>query len=461
MSVTHNPSIIKEGLLLSVDFANRKSYTPGENLFLYSEVINSVSYSKQMLSDVLTLNATLAPDNTITADLFTANTPVASPAPFIYQSYDTNVPTYYTFSSFVKNQSQNTVTIQLGTNRYQTATSNGAFNFRIAFNTDTKLFTNPLYTTNNQVTNMSSNNFSYGYIEYPNNWIRLYMTLNMLAASSANTTGVSGAIWVGNYLNPIAANNTGIYTWGWQLEQSNTVGVYVSTEAVNSPKSNVVIDQIKNLSFDIQNTGYISFANNTIEFNRTPNTSIKLGSTIKVITSNELLPQNFLYNDHTWEIWVKINDINAGGYTINEQINSVITAYSGSHAGFIFSQTVLTYIIWNNVIPPAQSIICASLTVGLSGKNINQGNWYQIVVVSLNNTFSIYVNGIQIGTKTSVSLSNVNTPTSSYLCIGSTISPTYTQYSKITFSNMKMYNIALTDRQVKQNFNALRKRFNL
>lgn len=459
MSVTHNPSIIKDGLLLSVDFANRKSYTPGENLFVYSEILTDNIYSKQ-ISDIITTNATLAPDNTMTADLFTANTPVTSPAPFIYQSYNTNVPTYYTFSCFVKNQSQNNVTIQLGTNRYQTQTSNGAFYFRTLFNTDTKLFTIPTYIANNQVTNISSNNFTYGYTEYPNSWIRLYMTVNMLAANSANTTGVSAAIFVGNLSNTLASNNTGIYTWGWQLEQANTVGVYVSTGAVNSPKSNVVIDQIQNLSFNIQNPEYISFANNTIEFNRTPNTSIKLGSTIKVITSNKLLPQNFLYNDHTWEIWVKINDINPGSYDVNEQ-NSVIAAYSGSHAGFIFSQGLLNYIIWNNASPPAISVVCNSLTVGLSGKNINQGNWYQIVVVSLNNTFTTYVNGIQIGNKNTAVISNINTPTSSYLCIGSTVSPNYTQYAKITFSNMKMYNIALTDKQVKQNFNALRKRFNL
>lgn len=182
------------------------------------------------------------------------------------------------------------------------------------------------------------------------------------------------------------------------------------------------------------------------------------GGGIYTTVGGALDVSTFLYNDHTWECWFKINDSSPSNYDATEG-GSLLAAYAGYHAGFSFFNTSnLYYSIWSGV---ASGVTCATFTVGSTNQNIIVGNWQQVVVTRSGTTFTPYVNGVQAGTGSTNSPSATGIGTGNSLGIGSVNTPNYISYAKIDFSNMKMYNRALSATEVLQNFNALRGRFSL
>lgn len=175
--------------------------------------------------------------------------------------------------------------------------------------------------------------------------------------------------------------------------------------------------------------------------------------------TGSLAPTTFLYNDHTWEVWVRINDSSPSNYDANETA-SAIAGYSGYNAGFaFFNQFNLYYGIWNST---TNSVQCAAFTIGTNNENIIVGQWRQIVVTRSGSTFTTYVNGVPAGTGSTNSPSVTGVGTNSIIGIGSFgTSTNFINYAKISFSNMKMYNRALSAEEVLRNFNAVRGRFGI
>lgn len=217
-----------------------------------------------------------------------------------------------------------------------------------------------------------------------------------------------------------------------------------------------------NSSMTLFDPSYYTIANGTVQFTRTTAPAAKDGGgIISNQFTNELTVSTFLYNDHTWEVWARIDDRNPGNYDATEGV-SLITAYIGYHAGFWYSASSMTYIMWNNLLAPT----CASWTVGASGAQINEGSWFQIAVTRSGNVFTPYVNGVNLGTGSTTSTTYQAGTTSNQIGIGKTAdiaagAGSYVSYSKSTFSHMRMYNRALTAAEIAQNFNANRGRFGL
>lgn len=178
--------------------------------------------------------------------------------------------------------------------------------------------------------------------------------------------------------------------------------------------------------------------------------------------TGDLTNTNFLYNDHTWEVWFRIDDRQPSSLDTTEGY-SILACYPGWHSGFLYTAGTILYGIKNGatLLPT-----CASWTLGASGAQINQGSWYQIVVTRTGNVFTPYVNGVPLGTGTTTVTDPTNNGVTNTLSIGSSYQANagwgrYLYYSKNTVSNMKMYNRALSAAEVKKNFNALRGRFGI
>jgi hypothetical protein len=94
------------------------------------------------------------------------------------------------------------------------------------------------------------------------------------------------------------------------------------------------------------------------------------------------------------------------------------------------------------------------------GTDIIVGNWFQVAVTKSGSIFKTYLNGVLKKTDTIDTIPF--TGVQSVLRVGAANNVgSYSYYSKSNISNVKMYNRALTELEIKQNFNALRGRFGL
>jgi hypothetical protein len=223
-----------------------------------------------------------------------------------------------------------------------------------------------------------------------------------------------------------------------------------------------VKDNISGYKFNILRPEYSRQTINDITFNRTTSPASKWGGGAYSTLSGNLTASNFLYNDHTMEVWFKINDRTDGNYDATEG-QSILAAYRGYHAGFMYSSSNMFYYVWNGI---ANSPTCALWTLGTSGTQIIQGNWHQIVTVKSGSSFVPYINGEPSGTGYSPTISSTGIGTSNEFfigCAGKQLlgAGSYLYYGKNSVSTIKLYNRSLSAAEVKQNFNALRGRFNI
>lgn len=178
--------------------------------------------------------------------------------------------------------------------------------------------------------------------------------------------------------------------------------------------------------------------------------------------TGDLTYTNFAYNDHTWEVWFRIDDRNPSSLDSVEGY-SILACYPGWHCGYLYSASTLTYLLKNGAsLQPT----CSSWTLGTSGTQIIQGNWYQIVVTRTGDLFTPYLNGVPFGTGTTTFTDPTNNGVTNNICLGGANNQLagasrYMYYAKNSIGNMKMYKRALSAAEVAQNFNALRGRYGL
>jgi hypothetical protein len=180
------------------------------NLLLRSEEFdNATSWAKGAAN--VTANATVAPDNTLTADKLVedtaTNTHITQPSPS--PSYVTG--TTYTYSVFAQAAERTFLQLRVS----------ASASFSASFNLSTGVASQASAGTTPSVTNVG------------NGWYRCAVTFT----ATATTTG---ATRIGVMLNETTQSYTGdgtsgIYIWGAQLEQASTVGEYIpTTSTINS-----------------------------------------------------------------------------------------------------------------------------------------------------------------------------------------------------------------------------------
>ena len=437
MAVEYNTTVVTSGLLANYDFTNRKSFTPTQNLLRYSQALTTSPWAN------LNCNSTgghLAPDGTATATLYTCN---GTEPTLFYQI----VPTSTTGTGI------------LTSSVYAKAATSTTFTFNTYYVLDTEV--NITFTLTGAGSTSDAVNSTITLVG--DGWYRC----SILTPVKVNAgTDVAWRIWPTT--RPTATNGLGCYFWGAQLERNSSLNDYVTTTTPSSTRSTNIIDTIGgyNMSNSYGNNAiYINTTNSFMQFTRAT-TAPKDGGGATVGTSGALTVTNFLYNDHTWEIWFRIDDRTPGNSIWTADATegvSALSVYQGYHAGFTYSSTVMIYTIWNGV---ASGPTCASWTVGASGAQINQDSWYQMVVTRSGNVFTPYINGAPLGTGSTTVTSATGIGTSNNLWFGKAANVAagagaYLIYSRNSVANMKMYNRALSAEEINSNFQALRGRFGI
>lgn len=412
MSVAYKPSaVVDSSLLLNLDFANSKRFvkSSGVTSFGTGNLIQDPTYNAATWGNVFTNNTTIttgidAPDGSTNAIRVTCKTTGQSLIRITFNSFTpASTSEIYTVSFWVRKIS--------GTISDSNQIVSGLTDVTPSLDYSSQLVTGK--------------------------WVRV---------SFSNTTTTTAKTWL-----DILDNNTTNYVldfWGVKLELDD---------------SNYVMpfqDTIGNYTLNSYHNQYTSFDDKSVTFTRSASTP-KLGSTMRLVTTGALLPTTFLYANYTWEIWFKINDINPGAYDATENASSLMQ-FRGYHAGWFYNATTLIHYTWYSTTATTN---LATWTLGTSGSQINQGTWYQAVVVKNGSVTTPYVNGVQLGTGSTVT-PVVQSIYNTELYIGGMGNTTvrnenYMYYPKCSISNAKMYNRALSAAEVLQNFNALRGRFGI
>jgi hypothetical protein len=445
MSVSGGPSIVTSNLLLNLEVVNPKSYSYSENLLTYSQQFNVSPWSLGGTgSPLITANTVTAPDGTLTASTLYGNGGTNSNR--VQQTITVTANTNYNFSFYIKNKDN----------------ANASY-FHVSFPSSGKNNSEAyVIWTGNTISGFSNTGTTQPKANYiTDGWYRV----SMLASSNYLDSG-SAVIRIYPSGNDGTIQNN-VYIWGAQVEKNTSIQNYVPTTASAVNQSLIVRDTISTYSPTLSNTAFYNYnSNGTFTFTRSTTAIKDGGGLIGSYPTGPLSVGNFIYNDHTWEIWFKIDDVNPGNYDGTEAF-SALAVYQGFHQGFQYGSNVMYYYIWDYDGVTATSIEAARWTLGTSGTQLIQGNWHQLVVTNNNKTFIPYVNGVQLGTgSTPANLRFNNLFNGGVISIGKAAAVaanvgSYLYYSKSTFGGMKMYNRALSADEVQQNFNAQRGRYGL
>lgn len=405
MSLNHSPSIVTDSLLLNLDFKNIKKFSTdlGTGNLVQNPNYNASTWTLPFPANSSVTTGIDAPDGSLTAVRLTCKTIGSSLLRVFFTGFTPNGTDNYNVSFFVRKIS---------------GTTGSGFACDLHDLTPSGDYTSQLIT---------------------NRWVRVSFSAVPTAVLRSFFDLLSDNI-----------NNYVLDYWGLKIEIA---------DSITTPTP--VKETINNAVFNLYKPNYYTFNDDSIQFTRSASTPKDGGRMFSTMTGS-LTAANFLYNNHTWEIWFKINDRTTGAYDVNEGA-SALSVYSGYHAGFYYGSTYLRYAIWNGV---ASEVSCVTWTLGASGSQINEGSWYQIVVVNSGGTFIPYVNGAPLGTGSTPTISATGIGTGNNLFLGAAYNAvagasSYNFYSKNTISNMKMYNRALSASEVSQNFNALRGRFSI
>jgi hypothetical protein len=405
MSLTHSPNIVTDSLLLNLDFKNPKKFSSTLGTGNLAQAFTWTRYFPE--NNVYTTGID-APDGSMTAVRMSCRTTGSSvlrctfTTPFTPNGTDTYVVSFY-----VRKISG-------------TASTSGQLTYDLADATPSGDYLPQLVT---------------------GKWVRVVV--------SAVPTAVVKSFF------DVLSDNTNDYVldfWGVKVENLTSVAPMPFKDTVGGYTMNLYRNQFTTVNED------------SITFTRSASTP-KDGPCMYLTATGNLTAANFMYNNFTWEVWFKINDINPGVYAGNEAWSNLIM-YRGWHAGFMYTATGLVFTMFTGA---STSVTTASWSVGTSGSHINQGTWYQVLLVRTGDVFTPYVNGAPLGTgsTTATSVTGINTQNDIFLGgvgygAGSGANATdYNYFPKNTIANSKMYNRALTAAEVLQNFNALRGRFGI
>jgi hypothetical protein len=408
MTVSYNPSVVTNGLVLAYDAANIKSYDPRENLLTYSEDSTSYNYIDNA---TVTTSTIASPYNLSTAHQLTSTLTGGNNNCFVQKVASVSIDTStYVFSVFLKKGTSATtlLNLQLAGGTYQQSV------VTITWSTAT----------------ISAIGGTGDITDYGNGWYRVSITLT--------NNGTNNSIYPRIYVTGQGTNNVSghyVYIWGWQCEKGTTATNYIKTLATNNPRSILSRDLSGNV-----NTG-------TLGNGVTYSSDNKGGFVFDGVNQNITVPYSSIFNfnaEQTIIIWLKPteNDANrrnpynqayGGGGTITHETNGTYTYFWGT-AG----TNTTPYTGFGSTFTVVQNEISQIAIT----RNASSVSWYKNGVFS-NSTSNPYGTGVVTGTNS--------------ILIGSG----YVFPHQGSIYSVYVYTKALTANQIKQNFNAFSGRFNL
>lgn len=418
MSVKEGPDSIKENLIFSLDMANINNYnSSSENFFLYSQDFEFANWSK--FNTNITSNTAIAPDGTMTADLISTTPNQLS---YVGQGTPLAPDQNYVISLHVK-----------------PVLGNGNVAIEVSGISDYPGNTFNLYS-------MTAPTGS-SIITLSDGWYRIIYRFKTSATNAAQfNVFYFGAYGTSPYINTF-------YIWGAQLQKGTVEGIYVPTTNISLPQISFT-ESINKRQVTLLNPMYAFYDSTTksMRFNR--HISSVLGGVLGMTGSGDLDVTTFLYNNHTVEMLVRINDYTASNINVNEAAN-VLFVYTGLHAGFHFDPTSLYYGVWRS--QPSVGFFTANSSVLPAA-----GQWFHLVATRVNSLsgsiLNIYINGIKTGTVSGSINGNPGT-SNSMRWGGLGTGGAYVYNSKSNIALFRMYNTDLSDAQILQNFNSLRSRY--
>lgn len=214
-----------------------------------------------------------------------------------------------------------------------------------------------------------------------------------------------------------------------------------------------------NRNFSLFNSSYYSYSaanGGSISFTRTMPPAAETGGYAEHTGSGVLAAATYLYNNHTTEIWARINDRNPTNYDGSETL-SALFIYRGWHSMFYYGSAGLSYNIWNGT---TNTVSSPTLTLGISNTDIVQGQWFYAAAIRSGNNLSSYINGKLKGTNV-INTSNGSGGVSNTIRMAMGNESSYSWHANANISSVRMYNRSLTEQEIQQNYNATKGRYNL
>lgn len=183
-------------------------------------------------------------------------------------------------------------------------------------------------------------------------------------------------------------------------------------------------------------------------------------------TGTDLVASTFLYQDHTVEMWMRINDLRPTnhdasegwcGYFINPGQHCGFMNYGSTAGGFTF-----VYLIWNgNAATVAAEVKATTTTVG----PIVEGRWHQFLATRSGLTLSCFVDGVLRGTGRALTASwtqgGAVSNTTLKICQGNATTAQFTYAPNADVAMVRCYKTVLTQAQILENYAAFRSRFGI
>jgi hypothetical protein len=440
MAVYTRNNIVTNGMVLNLDAGNL-TYPVSRNLFNYTTDLTNAAWTK--LRCQITASAGIAPDGTNTAFAMTI-TDSSSLVRLAHPPFTASVEGGpYTFSCYVSKSSNcNAGVVDLGVYDGTTSVQGIEPPYQIQNNFTPAGSITPLYV---QRTTFEGNG-----------WYRIATTANL--TSSIRTFSVF--LDIENGYGGNKTNGDVLYLWKPQFEAGP-----IATPPVNVPTT---VRFSSDLSFN-GNTGSFSTSRPTW----TPNN----GGSIAFLASPSGTPTltyqstptiNISGSNMSGEVWVKFNRLD---YT-NNSGSLMYFFQKGNPDTLVAPNNGIWFAYDNRANRSSFPYTCFGNTAGgFAGGGNNFGDaqynqtfqtgvWNHIAFIINNSTGSLYINGIQKGTpKTFTNLNLYNTGSST---TGFAFNDVATaQPTPFEIGTLKLYNRALSQAEVTQNYNALKTRFGI
>jgi hypothetical protein len=212
-------------------------------------------------------------------------------------------------------------------------------------------------------------------------------------------------------------------------------------------------------NYNFTGSGNYGYSNGGIIFNR--NNAANTGTIFTLSNiANQLKIENFLGSSFTIETWVLPQTLSSSNFDATEVAQGLVI-WPGYHNGPTIDSTTLSFSgIWNSTRTGVFSMLVSSSIVTTQK--------YQQIVTTINYGSTVsngYLNGALVfttGSKPASVMTSAGGSPANTLNIGAArTTDGYRLFYTGSISVVKLYNRALSQSEVQQNFNALRGRYNL
>jgi len=395
------PTIVTNGLVLNLDALNSKSIPvdPTVNLALWSQNFSQSIWNKSTY-DTITTGST-APDGTPTATLIDETNAYLNPAIVSQGGIIATSPTI-TYSIYTKKGTATSRTFLLRNNTTSTDFTGLVFQYSI-----------------------SSSAAGWTVQNAGNDWFRLSYT-----QTTGITPGNTLRIYAGRTGAAVSGSTATWYVWGAQVEATSYATPYIISTSTNG---------IRNTWSDLSgNNNTATLASSSIS-----------GSVPTFPSANNRVLQ---FDGTSSYARVDSNILQDSGGTINMWVYPI-----GTSAGYIlaaFGTNSDRFYIYR--FDGAFSFTRGNPGVSHGKESSPSGVWYNVALTWDSSSFSSYVNGIY--NTSSIYAASGST---SLFTIGAYTSPLGSQGFNGNIGFTQIYNRALTQQEVLQNYNALKSRFGL